>query len=219
MTPQWLEDHASLSQLIASTPENLHFRMSQTRHRLIKVPLFQRGELPTDDIIVTVTVHLQDPPTSDSDFLSAICDDAICYGVITLDSTNYPNVACNYVTINRGMTFSVIENRGVCGAPITYTAFPNTVTITFYPANKWASFSIPPSGGYTTAFQFKRQLDLTKGLYLEVYGDNLNEEYKLMFMEVKVTKNWKEDLATVSHAIICPSPTCISPLETLLQAH
>ena len=105
MTPQWLEDHASLSHLIASTPENLHFKVNQANHRLIKVPLFQRGELPTDDIIVTVTVHLQDPPTSDSDFLLAICDDAICYGVITLDSGNYPNAACDYVTINRGVIY------------------------------------------------------------------------------------------------------------------
>ena len=36
---------------------------------------------------------------------------------------------------------------------------------------------------------FTRQLDLTKGLYLEVYGNDANEEYKLMFVEVKVTKN------------------------------
>ena len=166
----------------------LHFKINQANHRLIKVPLFQGGELPTDDI--TVTVHLQDPPTSDSDFLLAICDDAICYGVITLDSGNYPNVACNYVTINRGLTFSIIENRGGSGVPITYTAFPNTATLTFYPANKWSSFSIPPSGGYTTTFMFTKQLDLTKGLYLEAYGgDDPNEEYKLMFMEVKVTKN------------------------------
>ena len=87
------------------------------------------------------------------------------------------------------MTYSFIENRHVCGAPITYQHFPNTVTLTFYPVNKWVSFSIPPSGGYTTAYTFTRQLDLTKGLYLEAYGDDLTEEYKLKFMEVKVTKN------------------------------
>ena len=39
------------------------------------------------------------------------------------------------------------------------------------------------------AIRFTRQLDLTKGLYLEVYGTDANEEYKLMFMQVKVTKN------------------------------
>ena len=74
MTPQWLEDHAGLGHLIASTPEMLHFKINTAHSRLLKVPLFQRGELPTDDVIVTITVHLEDPPTSDSDFLTAICD-------------------------------------------------------------------------------------------------------------------------------------------------
>ena len=62
MTPQWLEDHASLSQLIAATPENLHFKVNKIHSRLIKVPMLQRVELPTDDIIVTITVHQEDPP-------------------------------------------------------------------------------------------------------------------------------------------------------------
>ena len=191
MTPQWLQDHASLSQLIAATPEMLHFKINQVRPRLIKVPLFHRGQLPNDDIIVTITVHLEDAPTADSDFLTAICDGVVCNGIWISDSHNYPNQACNYLTVGSGVNFTIIEIATGCGAPITYEHFPNTVTLTFYPVNKWASFSIPPSGGYTTAGTFTRQLDLTKGLYLEAYGDDdPNEEYKLKFMEIKVTKNY-----------------------------
>ena len=189
MTSQWLQDHASLNHLIAATPQMLHFKINQVRLRLIKVPLFQRGELPTDDIIVTITIHLEDPPTSDSDFLAAICDGTVCNGVEITDSGNYPNAACNYLTINSGVNYTEIRHTKGCGATITYTSFPNTVILMFYPINKWASFSIPPSGGYTTAGTFSRQLNLTKGLYLEAYGHDVNEEYKLQFMEVKVTKN------------------------------
>ena len=190
MTPQWLQDHASLNHLIAASPTSLHFRPNQQSARMIKVPLFQRGELPTDDITVTITVHLEDPPTSDSDFVAAICDGTVCNGLYISDSGNYPNHACNYLTMNSGVVRTSITSLGNCGGiRITYTTFPNTVTITFYPIHKWASFSIPPSGGYTTAGTFTRQLDLTKGLYLEAYGDNANEQYKLQFMEVKVTKN------------------------------
>ena len=156
----------------------------------MKVPLFHRGELPTDDIIVKITVHLEDPPpSSDSDFLTAICDGTVCNSLWISDSGNYPNEACDYLTVESGLTYTHIGHRRSCGAPITYQYFPNTVTITFYPVNKWASFSIPPSGGYTTAGTFTRQLDLTKGLYLETYGDSVNEEFKLQFLEVKVTKN------------------------------
>ena len=189
MSPQWLQDHASLNHIIAASPEMLHFRMNQGSSRLIKVPLFQRGELPSDDVIVTITVHLQDPPTSDSDFLTGICDGTLCNAVYISDSGNYPNMACNYLTIKSGVTLTSIASTGGCGAPITYTSYPNTATITFYPINKWASFSIPPDGGYTTAGTFTQSLDLTKGLYLEAYGDTKNEEFKLQFMEVKVFKN------------------------------
>ena len=188
MTPQWLEDHASLSQLNAATAASLHFKVNQANHRLIRVPLFQRGELSTDDITVTITIHLEDPPTSDSDPVPAICDGTVCNGFFLSDSGNYPNHACQYLTLGSGLTFTLIASTG-CNGPITYQHFPNTATLTFYPANKWASFSIPPSGGYTTAGTFTRQLDLTKGLYLEVYGHGVNEEYKLTFMEVKVMKN------------------------------
>ena len=189
MSPQWLQDHASLNHLIAATPEMLHFKMNQAFLRLIKVPLFQRGELPSDDVIVTITVHLNDPPTADSDFLTGICDGTVCNAISILDSGNYPNNACSYLTMNSGVTYTNAQDAGSCGAPITYKFFPNTVKLTFYPINMWGSFSIPPSGGYTTARIFTRQLDLTKGLYLEVHGNDVNEQYKLMFMEVKVTKN------------------------------
>ena len=78
MTSKWLSEHASLSHVVAATPTSLHFKLTQSHARLIKVPLFQKGELPTDDILVTITVHLEDPPTSDSDFLAGICDGTVC---------------------------------------------------------------------------------------------------------------------------------------------
>ena len=182
-------EHASLSHLVAATPTSLHFKLTQSHARLIKVPLFQKGELPTDAILVTITVHLEDPPTSDSDFLAGICDGTVCNALFISDKGNYPKTACNYVSMNSGVTYTSAKSAARCGAPITYQHFPNTAKLTIYPINKWGSFSIPPSGGYTTAGAFTQQLDLSKGLYLEVYGNGRKEEFKLMFMEVKVTKN------------------------------
>ena len=190
MTSKWLSEHASLTHLVAATPTSLHFKLTQSHARLIKVPLFQKGELPTDDILVTITVHLEDPPTSDSDFLAGICDGTVCNALFISDKGNYPKTACKYVSMNSGVTYTSAKSAARCGAPITYQHFPNTAKLTIYPINKWGSFSIPPSGGYTTAGAFTKQLDLSKGLYLEAYVNDPKEEYKLMFMEVKVTKNW-----------------------------
>ena len=108
MTPWWLADHANLNQLTAITAEWLYFQIIQRNAQLIKVPLFPRGELPTDDIIVTITLHLEDPPTSDSDFLLGICDGTTCNALWISDSSNYPNSACNYVTVESGLTFTTL---------------------------------------------------------------------------------------------------------------
>ena len=125
------------------------------------------------------------------------------------DSWNYPNNACTYVTMNSGATCTYrVKESVVLPLPMhsfqtlpqshstpTTSGLPSAshlvaATITFYPNNKWASFSIPPDGGYTTAATFSRQLDLTKGLYLEVYcGDIIKKEYKIQLMEDKVFKN------------------------------
>lgn len=164
--------------------------LSHVSTHLIKVPLFQRGELPTDDIIVTTTVHLEDLPTSDSSFVVSICDGTVCNGFWIQDSGHYPQAASLYVTINNGMTYTNDHTAsGGLGTPITYEHFPDTATLTFYPINKWASFSIPPLGGYTAAGTFMSQVDVTNGLYLEAYGSETEEEYKLMFIEVKVIRN------------------------------
>ena len=157
---------------------------------------------------------------SDSDFLLGICDGTVCNGLWIQDSGNYPNTACQYATMDSGTTYSNSHFSSGCGAPITYQHFPNTATLTLYPVNKWGSFRIPPSGGYTTAdtCTFTRQLDLTKGLYLEAYGHNVNEEYKLMFMEVKVIKNWFAFITLLLHTVIGYSSLCTKPLVFINSA-
>ena len=90
MTSKWLSEHASLSHLVAATSTSLHYKVTQNHARLIKVPLFHKGELPTDDNSVTITVHLEDPPTSDLDFLAGICDGTVCNASFISDKGNYP---------------------------------------------------------------------------------------------------------------------------------
>ena len=43
MTPQWLEDHASLSQLNAATAASLQFKMTKANARVMKAPIPKRG--------------------------------------------------------------------------------------------------------------------------------------------------------------------------------
>ena len=190
MTSKWIQDHAAISGLVSATNAVMRFKLGATNGRLLRIPIFQRGQVPEEDIVVYIKVYLRDPPTSDSDPLIGICDGTVCNAIFVSDRGNYPNNACNYGSFNSGpiLTSSYFHNN--CGGiPITYTTFPNAATLTFYPSEQLGTFHIIPDGGYTTVGSFTKKLDLTQGLFLEVYGGDVNEQYLLQYMQVEIKAN------------------------------
>ena len=190
MTSKWIQDHAAISGLASATNEVMHFKVGTTNTRLLRIPIFQRGQVLKEDIVVYIKVYFRDPPTPDSDPLIGICDGTVCNAIITLERHNYPNTACNYGSFNSGPIRTNSQFTGNCGGiPITYTTYPNAVTLTFYPSEQLGTFHIIPDGGYTTVGSFTKKLDLTQGLFLEVYGDDVNEEYFLQYIQVEIKAN------------------------------
>ena len=179
LTPKYIQDHAAINHLVSASNAALHFKVGVANGRLLRIPIFQKGEVPTDNIAVYVKIYLRNPPTPDSDPLFAICDGTICNGIAVMDGGNYPH-ACNYQSFKSGPQFTDLQFSltGNCGGiPITYTTYPNEVSLTFYPSEQLGSFHIVPHGGYTTVASFPRKLDLTQGLFLELYSTDVNEQY------------------------------------------
>ena len=190
MTSKWIQDHATISGLVSATNAVMHFKVGVTNGRLLRIPIFQRGQVPEEDIAVYIKVYLRDPPTSDSDPLIGICDRTVCNAIFVSDRGNYPNDACIYGSFNSGPIRTNSQFPGNCGGiPITYTTFPNEVTLTFYPSEQLGTFHIIPDGGYTTVGSFTKKLDLTQGLFLEMYGNDVNEQYLLQYMQVEIKAN------------------------------
>ena len=190
MTSKWIQDHAAISGLVSANNAVMHFKVGVNHARLLRIPIFQRGQVPEEDIVVYIKVHLRDPPTSDSDLLIGICDGTVCNAIFVSDRGNYRNNACNYGSFNSGPIYTGSQFLGNCGGiPITYTTYPNEVTLTFYPNEQLGTFHIIPDGGYTTVGSFTKKLDLTQGLFLEMYGDDVNERYLLQYMQVEIKAN------------------------------
>ena len=190
MTSKWIQNHAAISGLVSASSAVMHFKVGVDRSRLLRIPMFQKGQVPEKDIVVYIKVYLRDPPTSDSDPFIGICDGTVCNAIYVTDKSNYPNNACNYGSINSGPTYTNSQFASNCGGvPITYTTYPNAVTLTFYPSDQLGTFHIIPDGGYTTVGSFTKSLNLTQGLFLEVYGDNADEEYLLQYMQVEIKAN------------------------------
>ena len=70
-----------------------------------------------------------------------------------------------------------------------YTTYPNEITFTFYPREQLRTFHIIPDGGYTTVGSFTKKLDLTQGLFFEMYGHQAREEYQLQYIQIEVKSN------------------------------
>ena len=192
MDPDWLLDHGSVTELVSSSNTLLHFRNRVTGNRLIRVPLFQKNELCTVDITVKIQLFFQDPPTTDSDPTIMLCDKETCNGNWIADVSNYKsssNLACYFASVTPGNVFSG-SLSGNCGGLTLASAFsPKAVTVTYKPARQWGSFHLPTNGGFTAASTFTSKLDVTQGLFVELYGEGANEEYKLEYMEVEVTRD------------------------------
>ena len=77
MTSKWIQDHAAISGLVSATNKVLHFKVGKGGARLLRIPIFQRGQVPEEDIVVYIKVYLCNPPTSDSDPLIGICNGTV----------------------------------------------------------------------------------------------------------------------------------------------
>ena len=190
LTPKYIQDHAAINHLVSTSNAALHFKVGVTNGRLLRIPIFQKGEVPTDNIAVYVKIYLRNPPTSDSDPVVSICDGTVCNGIYVSDSGNYPNHACQYGSYNSGPKFTNQHFSGSCGGiPITYTTYPNEATLTFYPSEQLGTFHIIPDGGYTTVGSFTKKLDLTQGLFFELYGGDATEQIIVQYIQVEVKAN------------------------------
>ena len=192
MTSQWIQDHAAISGLVSANSTVMCFQPPAFAARLLRIPLLQTGQVQEEDIVVYIKVYLLDPPTSDADPLIGICDGTVCNAVFVSDEGNYPNKPCVYASFNSGpiIPYSNAHFTDTCGGlPINYTTFPNEVTLTFYPSEQLGTFHIIPDGGYTTVGSFTKTLDLTQGLFLEMYGNGAHEQYLLQYMQVEIKAN------------------------------
>ena len=188
MNPDWLLDHASITGLISTSSALLHFRNPQTNKRLIRIPLFQKDELCTDDIAVKIKLYFQDPPTDDSDPIIMLCDKTTCNGNLIADINNV-GLACYFASLTPGNTFTGTLGGTCGGLTLVSDVSPKEVIVTFRPTQQWGSFHLTQGGGFTAAATFTTKLDVKQGLFVELYGHGVNEEYKLEYMEVEVTRN------------------------------
>ena len=188
MTPAWLVKHATIIAPYSVNQQCLELLPSTTAYsRRLRLQLVAPKILTTTDcisvtIIVAVNTTLAD--SSDHDPSFGISDGKSFIGFLPPDKGNYNGSPC---LSHEGDAGSVLQNRVLGNAPVvTSRSYSSEVKLQIRPTEQWGSCHTEHDEGYTRIANYQRNLDLTNGLYLEMYGADTGEKYCIKYIVVDI---------------------------------
>ena len=190
MSPKWLEKNAELIAPHTIYPQYLEILPVATNYeRALRVQLVAPNILKsTDSITVKAVISLDTTlgTNSDHDPILGISDGTSFIGFIAYDVLNYPSYSpCS--VYESDVAGKVLKNFHDGGGPkITSKFYSTERIIRIRPAEKLGFCHTYHDAGYTNTAIYGRSLDLSKGLYFDVYHQGLNEKYRINYIEVEV---------------------------------
>ena len=187
MTPKWIHSNAVITGPHALNLQ--YFEILPTTgaafQRALQIPLVAPNILtPTDSVTVTVTVAMDVSYASinDHDPTIGMSDGTSFIGVHVKDRIPNP---C-YVLEGKSGTALLNHLTVSNGATVTSRRYSSEIKIQFRPAEQWGSCYTEHDGGYTNVGNYRRLLDPSKGLQLEIYRQGTNEKYRIKYIVVDV---------------------------------
>ena len=192
MTPKWLVKHATIYGSYTYKPNYLEI-LAGTAHyqHVLQVQLVPPGVLTNDDskcVTVTLTIAMDTvwADSRDHDPSLGISDGERFIGFIVRNKgTTSPCYKAEGNNVNNVLTNVKHDTSGAKLS--TYSqGYSNEVKIQIKPCEKWGSCHTEHEGGFVFIVNYQRNLDLTKGLYLEVYRTHAGEIYRIKYITVNV---------------------------------
>ena len=82
---------------------------------------------------------------------------------------------------------NVLQNiTNIIGPVVTSRHYSSEIKIQIRLAEQWGSCHTEHDEGYTNIANYQRSLDPSKGLYLELYYENANEQYHIKYIVVNI---------------------------------
>ena len=105
------------------------------------------------------------------------------------DKGNYPALSpCfgNEADINNKLFTNLKSGAGSLVASRKYSS---EVRLQIRPKERWGSCHTEHDEGYTNIANYQRKLDLSQGLYLEMYRADPGERYRIKYIKVDIELN------------------------------
>ena len=178
MTPSWLLKHATIAGPYILTPQYLEISPTtgDMFQRAIKFQLVAPDSLTnTDCISVTVTAAFDVKLASgDHDPRIGISDGTYFNGFFIGDPA---------ITVSVDGESGKTLNNAVSGGRMDSSKYPSEIKLQFKPSENWGSAF---DNENTLVGNYQNKLDLTKGLYLELYRDHVAEKFHIKYIVVDV---------------------------------
>ena len=197
MTPKWLRKYATIHGSYTYKPNYLEILAGTTDHQhVLQVQLVPPGVLTNDDsqsltVSMTVAMDTTWADAKDHDPSFGISDGEKFIGFIVVDNNNFATLPPCYSAegdnVNNILTNAAYDNSGPkLNSPQGYSS---EVKIQIKPGEKWGSCHTEHAEGFVFIENYQRELDLTKGLFLDIYRNNVAEIYRIEYMTVDVEMN------------------------------
>ena len=187
MTPKWIHSNA-----VITGPHALYSQYFEilgvtgaAYQRALQIPLVAPNILTSTDsvtVTATVAVDVSYASSNDHDPTIGISDGTSFIGVHAGDRTTAP---C--LITEGGSSTTVLANvNHIYGPSVTSRHYSSEIKIQLRPAEQWGSCHTEHDGGYTNVGNYRRLLDPSKGLQLEIYRNDADEKYRIKYIVVDV---------------------------------
>merc|ERR1711951_72131 len=140
----------------------------------------------TVKIVVGLDTSIGQSLSVHSDISYGITDGVDFQGFQYADQNDYPSQsACSGKLGKSGDALSG-DTNGPLGPPFTKKMYPGQAVITLKPTEQWGSCYTTHDGGFLNYMNFNSHLDLSKGIFFEVYKTDKSERVGIKFLEVSV---------------------------------
>ena len=159
----------------------------------LQVQLVPPGALTNDTkncVSVTMTIAMDTDwaDNRDHDPFFGISDGEKFIGFHVPDKGNYPAIPPCYLAeadnINNVLAKTTLNNAGTKSS--LTQGYSSEVKIQMKPCERWGSCHTEHDGGLVYISNYQRELDLTKGLYLDMYRNSPGETYHIEYITVSV---------------------------------
>ena len=195
MTPKWLHGYASITGNYSLHPQYLELDpttvIGQPKfQQAIEVKLIPPHTLKsTDNVVVNIIIAMDTKLANEEDHDPSfgISDGQHFIGFTAYDKYNYEDnfSPCQHIEgeISKGLLQNI---RSLKGPTVSSNTYSSEMKIRFRPTEQWGSCHTEHGAGYVNIANYQNKLDLTKGLYLQMYHEDDAEIYRVKYIEAEV---------------------------------